>query len=191
MIPAFHYSVALRAIAFNICFCFLLHQGACAEDFAKAQELTKQAITLASQGKYEESMALNKQALDLDPKSASILFNIGKLYQKWKLDYSTAKSYYEQALTINPKLIEAWNMHGICCKRLNNMKAAENSFQQALKLDPNHYDSLCNLGYFYFNSGRYKDSREILERANKLAQASNDNDLAEFLDKLDKLERAK
>lgn len=151
----------------------------------KAQELVNQGSALAAQEKYDEAMELYKKALELEPKNARAPFNMGKIYIKQKLDYSTAKTYFEQALNGDPKFVEAWNMHGLCCKRLDNWKGAETSFKQALTLDPNYYDALCNLGYFYFNTSRYKEAREYLDRASALPQARNDDDLAEYMSRID------
>ena len=152
----------------------------------KAQELVNQASALAAQEKYDEAMELYKKALELEPKNSRALFNIGKIYIKQKIDYTTAKSYFEQALNADPKYIDAWNMHGLCCKRLDNWKGAETSFKQAIALDPNCYDALCNLGYFYFNTKRFKEAKEILDRAAALPKARFDDDLAEYMGRLEK-----
>lgn len=163
---------------------FLAQSVAIASEPAKAKELAKAAADLAIEGKTDESISLFKKAIDLDPENSRTYFNLANVYRRWKYDYPNAIECYKKAAEFEPKLIEAWNMQGLCYKRLNKAAAAESCFKRALEIDSNNYDSLCNLGYFYFNSERYEDAGAYLDKAAKLPEAEKDSDLAEFREKL-------
>jgi len=181
--------LSIRAVAIIAC-CLFASTGAYADEpvlspLSKAQELVNLGNALASKERYEEAMSVYKKALELEPQNSKALFNIGKICMKWKYEYGQAKDYFEQALKSKPKFMEAWNMHGLCCKKMGNINGAEASFKQALSINPNYYDALCNLGFFYYTTDRFTEAREILNRAKVLPQSRRDQELSEFLEKLD------
>ncbi len=166
--------------------CVLFLPGSLADELSKYKELLSEADKLASEEKIDESIAVYKRAIELDPKRAGAFFNLGNVYRKHKHEYARAIECYRLALEQDPKFAEAWDMQGLCCKRLDDMAGAEKCFKRAIEINPKDYDASCNLGYLYFHANRFIESREILQKASEMPQAQNDRDLAEFMKRLDK-----
>lgn len=68
--------------------------------------------------------------------------------------WEEAKSYYRQALTLNPTLVEARNNLGTLYVRQQQLTAAIDEFQAAIRIDPNYAKVRNNLGSAYFLSGQ-------------------------------------
>jgi len=68
--------------------------------------------------------------------------------------WEEAKSYYRQALTLNPTLVEARNNLGTLYVRQQQLTAAIDEFQAAMRIDPNYAKVRNNLGSAYFLSGQ-------------------------------------
>lgn len=64
-------------------------------------------------------------------------------------------------------LVEAQFMVGLSYQRCGQSDAAEKAYQQALKLKPNHGQSLSNLGEIYFRAGKVSEARQYWESAIK------------------------
>ena len=71
-----------------------------------------------------------------------------------KGQWEEAKSYYRQALTRNPNLVEARNNLGTLYVRQQQLTAAIDEFQAAIRIDPNYAKVRNNLGSAYFLSGQ-------------------------------------
>ena len=71
-----------------------------------------------------------------------------------KGQWEEAKSYYRQALTLNPTLVEARNNLGTLYVRQQQLTAAIDEFQAAIRIDPNYAKVRNNLGSAYFLSGQ-------------------------------------
>ena len=76
-------------------------------------------------------------------KSFTFFRGIGFINLK-KSDESIAD--FTKALTLNPKLADAWNLRGIAYLGLNDFDKAIADFRKALQLDPNNADAKKNLG---------------------------------------------
>jgi tetratricopeptide (TPR) repeat protein len=68
--------------------------------------------------------------------------------------WEEAKTYYRQALTLNPTLVEARNNLGTLYVRQQQLTAAIDEFQAAIRIDPNYAMVRNNLGSAYFLSGQ-------------------------------------
>jgi tetratricopeptide (TPR) repeat protein len=71
-----------------------------------------------------------------------------------KGQWEEAKSYYRHALTRNPTLVEARNNLGTLYVRQQQLTAAIDEFQAAIRIDPNYAKVRNNLGSAYFLSGQ-------------------------------------
>jgi tetratricopeptide (TPR) repeat protein len=71
-----------------------------------------------------------------------------------KGQWEEAKSYYRQALTRDPTLVEARNNLGTLYVRQQQLTAAIDEFQAAIRIDPNYAKVRNNLGSAYFLSGQ-------------------------------------
>lgn len=157
-----------------------------ADETARAVALVNQASALAADGKADEALSLYKEALVIDPKNSRAHFNMGNVFRRLKYDYNSAIEEYKQALELEPKLVEAWNMQGLCYKRINKAAAAESCFKRALSIKPEDFDSLSNLAYFYYGINKHAEAQEYFLKAAALPQAKGDKDLFDMVDKLEK-----
>jgi tetratricopeptide (TPR) repeat protein len=73
---------------------------------------------------------------------------------EFKGQWEEAKSYYRQALTLNPTLVEARNNLGTLYVRQQQLTAGIDEFQAAIRIDPNYAMVRNNLGSAYFLSGQ-------------------------------------
>ena len=78
---------------------------------------------------------------------------------------TTALDEIKQSLSADPSYAAAYNMRGLIYMQLKEPKVAEDSFTQALRLLPGDGDTLQNLGWFYCQQGRYKESLPMFDRA--------------------------
>jgi len=79
--------------------------------------------------------------------------------------FTTALDEIKQSINADPSYAPAYNMRGLIYMQLKEPKIAEDSFLQALRLLPTDGDTLQNLGWFYCQQGRYKESFPMFERA--------------------------
>lgn len=87
--------------------------------------------------------------------------------QRSALRLALATGYFEQgqyavaleeanlALATTPHNIDALNLRGLTLMRLQQPQAARESFEQALRLQPRHPDTLHNLGAWHCQQGQY------------------------------------
>jgi len=73
------------------------------------------------------------------------------------------------ATSMDAKLNEAHNLLGVAFDRKGLGERARESFQQAIKVEPEDAQSLNNLGFSLYQSGNYRAAVDRLKRANKLA----------------------
>ena len=73
---------------------------------------------------------------------------------EFKGQWDDATSYYRQALTLNPTLVEARNNLGTVYVRQQQLTAAINEFRTAIRLDPTYAMVRNNLGSAYILSGQ-------------------------------------
>jgi len=73
----------------------------------------------------------------------------------------------------NPKLIEARFNAGVAYQMCGDAKNAEEQYQKALKLNPNHAPSLGNLGQIYFRGGNEAVGKQYWDRALKADQKTS------------------
>ncbi len=109
-----------------------------------------------------------RAALKDDPSSAEACYGIGSVY----LDQGNnqqAREAFERAVKLKPAYPEtgpdAWNNLGLLSARDGDTMKAVTYFEQALRLDPNHFVTLENLGSAYREQQRWEEARAALERA--------------------------
>lgn len=80
-------------------------------------------------------------------------------------DHKGATAELDRAIALNPRLSEAFSLRGRLEFIDSNLPAAETAWRAALKLDPNHFESLLLLGTLLRQQGRLKESHSLLEHA--------------------------
>ena len=107
-------------------------------------------------------------ALRDDPASAEALYGLGSVYLNQQKS-ADARESFERALKLRASypdtLANSWNNLGLLAGREGRMDEAVDSFQEALKLSPDHPIALDNLGSAYRQQKRWDDARKTYERA--------------------------
>jgi tetratricopeptide (TPR) repeat protein len=85
--------------------------------------------------KLEFAIADLLQAIKLAPQNAVLWLNCGIAYYK-KLNFPQALSYFSQALTLNPRMIEAYANRAIVYIALNRLSDARVDLDQAMQIAP-------------------------------------------------------
>lgn len=80
-------------------------------------------------------------------------------------DYASALSHYESALRVNTKSADLYNKMGIAELQLKDRPAARKDFLRALKLNPQFFAPLNNLGVLDLLDRRYKPSINYFKQA--------------------------
>ncbi len=94
-----------------------------------------------------------EKAVELDPKSAGALVNLGTIYFNGR-DYAKAKKFYERALEVDPQYALAhFDLANLYDERGERAKAMEH-YQAALKIAPNYADAHYNLALLYQGSNQ-------------------------------------
>lgn len=91
------------------------------------------------------------------PKHELELFNLG-LEKAHTGDLSGAITAWEQLLTVNPNISQAWHNRGTALSSLGQLQEALLSFERALQLQPEDYLSWNDRGNILYNLQRWLDA---------------------------------
>jgi tetratricopeptide (TPR) repeat protein len=86
-------------------------------------------------GELEKGMELFNKLSDEDAASPITLYNIAALFFN-KGELETAVRYYEQALSLDQNMADAYYQSGLCYLNLNKKEKAKESFLKYLELKP-------------------------------------------------------
>jgi tetratricopeptide (TPR) repeat protein len=107
-------------------------------------------------------------ALKDSPDSAEALYGLGSVYMKQEKN-SQAGDCFEQAVKLKASYREttpnAWNNLGILATRKGDTVKAIHYFEQALRLNQDHFIALENLGNAYRQQKRWEEAESTLEHA--------------------------
>jgi len=84
-------------------------------------------------------------------------------------DLSEARINAEKLVSLYPAIAEVNYLMGYIYDKLNLVKRAEECLQQAINLDPNHYDTLVELSLFYEKNGEHEKASFYRERSFRIA----------------------
>jgi Flp pilus assembly protein TadD len=119
-------------------------------------------------GYYEQAEASFRSALRDDPSSAEAHYGLGSVYLKQE-KLNDARDSFKRAVKLNGSYPEtlpnAWNNLGLLATREGRIDEATGYFQEALKINPNYWIALENIGNAYRQQGRWDEARAALERA--------------------------
>jgi tetratricopeptide (TPR) repeat protein len=119
-------------------------------------------------GYYDQALASFQAAMRDDPSSAEAHYSIGSVYLKQER-IADARGSFERAVKLTATYPDtapsAWNDLGILATREGNINAAVADFQEAVRLSPDYWIALENLGNAYRQQKRWDDARGAFERA--------------------------
>jgi Flp pilus assembly protein TadD len=139
---------------------------------AETYEFGRNHLSLGSaffqRGYYDQAEAAFQLALHDDPSSAEAQYGLGSVYLKQEKN-PDARASFEQALKLTASYPDtvpnAWNNLGLLATREGRTSDAIGYFQEALRLSPDYWIALENLGNAYRQQRRWDDARSTLERA--------------------------
>jgi serine/threonine-protein kinase len=123
---------------------------------------------LAAMGRYDESLAHGRMAVDLDPASVSIRRSMGWLLY-YARRYDDALEYLRRALAMNP----TWETHrllGLVYLQQGSYDEAHASFQEAVANSEHDALSLAGLGQVAARRGRVEEARAVLQELDERAK---------------------
>ncbi|RLD27897.1 MAG: hypothetical protein DRI54_00300 [Bacteroidetes bacterium] len=127
------------------------------ENFTKCAEMGYEAeysynkliVLLNDQEKYDEALAVSKQAREQFPQSQGII--IAQLNVYLNADkYEEAERDLEQAANKNPDDANMWFALGVVKENLKKSEEAAAAYKKSLEIDPDFYNSNMNLAILYF-----------------------------------------
>ncbi|SRR5579883_3069503 len=132
-----------------------------------------QAIALWLQGRFAESEAASRQALELRPDDLDGLNDLGLAI--WRQGRpAEAEAVYRRACAIQTDDYRILTNLGLALSDLNRKDEAAECFRRALRVRPDCFDARMNLGIVLSDQGRFEDAVEWLLGALELRPHSAD-----------------
>lgn len=118
-------------------------------DKLEADRWFEHALELEQTGAtYEDVIAAYQKAVELDPKSAGALVNLGTVFFNGHA-WADAETHYKKALAIDPDYALAHFNLGNLYDEQDDLTNAEEHYLQALRLHPHYADAHYNLALLY------------------------------------------
>ncbi len=141
---------------------------------AATYEFGRNNLSLGSaffqRGYYDQAEATFQRALRDDPSSAEAQYGLGSVYLKQDKN-AEARASFEQVLKLDAGYPDtfpnAWNNLGLLATREGRTADAVEYFEEALRVSPDYWIALENLGNAYRQLKRWDKARSTLERAVK------------------------
>ena len=125
------------------------------------------------QKRHDESIALIRRSLELDPAKADWHSNLGiVLKAAGKLEEAMAA--YERAIDLDPGHAKARNNLGVLQRTKGLTAEAEVSYREAIRLNPQYAEAYHNLGTLLWNLRRVREAVLAFNRALVLGPAAPD-----------------
>ena len=119
-------------------------------------------------GYFNQAEASFQQVLRDNPESAEALYGLGSVYLKQNKN-AAARESFERVIKLSASYPDtvpnAWNNLGLLATGEGRMAEATQYFQEALRLSPNHFIALANLGNAYRQQGNWAEARRVLSDA--------------------------
>eukprot|EP01017_Pseudomicrothorax_dubius_P047123 TRINITY_DN840_c0_g3_i1.p1 TRINITY_DN840_c0_g3~~TRINITY_DN840_c0_g3_i1.p1 ORF type:complete len:834 (+),score=244.39 TRINITY_DN840_c0_g3_i1:830-3331(+) len=141
------------------------------EDITKAAKIVNKALQIYAQAPHIQQTDKKKKVevkLDSMELKAKLLYLSGSIYHIQK-DIKEAMNLYDQALQINPNMVEALFKTGQIYIQNRDFKKALETFDQILKHVPESetFETYRYLGYLYFKVKNFHEGLRYLSKARK------------------------
>lgn len=135
-------------------------------------EFGRNSLSLGSaffqRGYFDQAGTAFRLALRDDPSSAEACYGLGSVYLKQDKTREARDSFertVKRHASYPDTMPNAWNNLGLLATREGRMDDAVSNFQQALRVSPDYWIALENLGNAYRVQRRWDEARATLERA--------------------------
>src|SRR3990172_1093918 len=135
-----------------------------AQQESEQMKSAKQGVSLLTEGKLDEAIAAFQKALELDPKIASVHYNLALAYER-KEQPQEAIKHLEEAIQLRPEFGEAYLALGDLHMSLRKYETASEAYKKAAEYMPGSYATFYNLGVSYSNTGKYGEAEGAYRRA--------------------------
>jgi tetratricopeptide (TPR) repeat protein len=116
---------------------------------------------------YTRAIELYRRVLQLDPRRAQPLVNIGAVHNR-QGEFLQATKTLRQALAKDRKCAEAYYNLGIAHKGLNQLSMAVSAYREVIRLSPEMAEAYQNLANVYFEMGNTQQAIVNYRRALEL-----------------------
>lgn len=116
---------------------------------------------------YDRAIELFRRVLQLDPRRAQPLVNLGAVYNRQK-HYQQAIKALRQALSKDRRCAEAYYNLGIAHRGLNQLSMAVSAYREAIRLAPEMAEAYQNLANVYLEMGNVQQAILNYRRALEL-----------------------
>lgn len=135
----------------------------------------------------DEALVAARKAVELDPKYGEAHMMVGALLKFDEKRRKEAIAAYENALRINPQLVDAYVALGEIYAADKQEKQAEEVYRKGMEVDPKHMAGRFALGRMLVKQGRLKEARELWEGRS----SEEDNTFPNFIELLKRAENLK
>jgi tetratricopeptide (TPR) repeat protein len=138
------------------------------------KQLLAQGNKCMAQGAYTEAIDIFERLLEIDPRHAIALNNLGAALSKLS-QYQQAEKYFRAAVKERPDFADAYSNLGMVSRWRGYFDDSEKSLRTALKLNPSHLDARTNLGMTLALLNRFREAKsqfnKVLKRRPRDAEA--------------------
>jgi tetratricopeptide (TPR) repeat protein len=135
-----------------------------------AEDLAMLAGACLQQKWYPEALTNLVAAIELDPANPAYLLQTGNLLDSMERR-EEARGYYQQAVTVAPRLGEAQYLLGVSYGRAGDAASALLHFEQAVEYLPDIPEAHMNLAIAQMQTGRREDAIQSLREVLRLQPA--------------------
>jgi len=129
-----------------------------------AEAHLRRSVELEQQGRLNEAIAEQEQALAIDPQNVQANINLISLDARVG-ERGKAEQHFQAAVRLNPGRADAYYNHGVILTSQDKFAEAEQAFRQALRLNPYYAEAHNNLGVMLEKQGRTEDALAEYEAA--------------------------
>jgi len=158
----------LHKLLFTLCILCFIHLSATAQNSNAANDLIKQGVDLHNQGKYADAIDKFNEVLKTDPENPYANYEIAfSLYASKKPN--DAIPHIEKAVkSNNPSLnVAAYCLLASIYDESNQSVKAIETYNQAIKINPDYPQIYYNLGIAYFRNKQYAEAESSAVEAIK------------------------
>jgi len=120
-------------------------------------------MCLAKLNRFEESFQSLQKCVDLDHQAYHTMLGIGAIMTDRLGKYEEALEIFDDVIINNKKIAKAWDFRGVALKKLNRLKESEESFKQAINIDPDKLIYYLKLGEVYGTTEQFEKAIEQFE----------------------------